>query len=190
MDRQKTQTTYADLRPDDQIEDKAGNLWRIADLSIPDFGTANSVTFWLANLATGIATFSMVKEPSDPVTVHRLQKHADQVAKLEAEFPSTETVTPDEAEAELTETLGATVDLEATAAEIDAAIEAEDTGLPVELIDFAEMTDIEKRSHLYVLHGIYATDLQSRAQLDASHDLAHEGAVTSRSVPHVHKAAS
>jgi hypothetical protein len=151
------------------------------------------VSFWLCDLVTNIKTFSMVKEPGDPVTVHRLMKHADQVAKLEAEFPEPtyardETVTW--GEGVTIETLGATVDLEATAAEIDAAIEAEDTGLPVELIGFAEMTDLEKRSHLYVLHGIYATDLQSRAQLTETHDQAHEGRVTSRSVPHVHNEAT
>jgi hypothetical protein len=136
------------------------------------------------------------------VTVHRLQKHADQVAKLEAEFPSLSpdydeagseydgTIGVEQAERAVTEALGATVDLEVAAAEIEKGIEAEDTGLPVELISFAEMNDLERRSHLYVLHGIYATDLQSRAQLTAAHDEAHGGKVTSRSVPHVHQEGS
>jgi hypothetical protein len=197
-ERQRTETTYADLRPDDQIEDKSGNRWPIADLvstePVPwaknDPGASVKVNFWLCDLVTNIKLHLMNMEPLGKVTVWRLPKHADQVEKLEAEFPGTEITTTEVAIMEIYDKIGATVDLEATAQEIDAAIEAEDTGLPIEILAFEDMTDLEKRSHLYVLHGIYATDLQSRAQLAVTHSEMHAGKVSARSVPHTHLAAS
>lgn len=198
-DRQRLETTYTDLRPDDQIEDKAGNRWLIADLST-DKATGRRF-FWLCDLATNIKLHMMQKEEADPVTVWRLPKHADQVAQLEADFddnriatlmepelvaPIVQVYTAEEAIEAVAETLGATVDLKVEAAEIDAAIVAEDTGIPVELPAFEDMTDLEKRTHLYVLHGIWATDMQSRAQLADSHDQAHNGKVNAKLIPHTH----
>jgi hypothetical protein len=234
-DRQRIETTYADLRPDDQIEDKSGNRWLLASL-VKDAGT---VGFWLCDIVTNIKLHNITKNGADPVTVWRLPKHADQVAQLEAETPESDPadygyadlprrngiavipnrmpedeicrtckhpatehspgkfsiygvcpVTAEEAVETVTEQLGATVDIEATAAEVDAAIVAEDTGIPVEILAFEDMTDLEKRSHLYVLHGVIAYDLQSRLELTNTHNGAHSGEVMSRTVPHTHLAAS
>lgn len=88
------------------------------------------------------------------------------------------------------EEIGGTVEAEVTAAEVDAAAAATDDA-PLTIIPFADMTPLEARSHLYLLHGVYGHDLQSRAELAALHDQAHAataaGTLNSRHVPHVHE---
>ena len=77
-----------------------------------------------------------------------------------------------------------------TAAEVDAANAATEDS-PVGLPAFADMTILEMRSHLYLLHGVYAHDLRSRAETMAMHDQAHvdqeAGRLQSAYVPHVHE---
>lgn len=86
--------------------------------------------------------------------------------------------------------LGGTVEAEVTAAEVDAAAAATDDA-PLTIIPFADMTPLEQRSHLYLLHGVYGHDLVSKAELIALHDQAHAataaGTLNSRHVPHTHE---
>lgn len=88
------------------------------------------------------------------------------------------------------EEIGGTVEAEVTAAEVDAAAAATDDA-PVSLPPFADMTPLEQRSHLYLLHGLYGSDVTGKAELIATHDQAHTqhdaGTLQSRYVPHTHE---
>jgi hypothetical protein len=90
----------------------------------------------------------------------------------------------------LSQELGAVVTAEVTAEEVDQAKEAAATDTPIEILAFAEMTPLEQRSHLYLLHGVFAYDLQSRDELVATHEQAHAdhaaGKLNSRQIPHTH----
>jgi hypothetical protein len=76
-----------------------------------------------------------------------------------------------------------------TAAEVDAAASATDDA-PITLPAFSTMTPLEARSHLYLLHGTYSHDMQSRDTLSKWHSELHspENTVKSKTVPHVHAA--
>jgi hypothetical protein len=87
---------------------------------------------------------------------------------------------------EVAEMTGGEVVARESAAEHDARTEAETTGDPVILPPFEEMTDLEKRSHLYLLHGVYCGDVKFREKLDELHVEAH--APERRGVPHEHVA--
>jgi hypothetical protein len=63
---------------------------------------------------------------------------------------------------------GATVDTDSTAAEVDAAAKATDDD-PVVLPLFETMTPLEQRSHLFVLHGVFADDLDDAKTLSEMH---------------------
>lgn len=85
--------------------------------------------------------------------------------------------------------LGGTVEAEVTSEEIDAAKAATEDE-PVQLPAFEDMTILEMRSHLYLLHGVYAADLKSRDETIQMHRQAHAdhdaGKLKSKHVPHVH----
>jgi hypothetical protein len=196
----RVETTYADLRPTDRIVAKDGTVWPIVELD----GHQAVVTFWLCDPVTKIKTHLMNKQPADPVTVERIPTHAEDVAKAEAEFPEAPRATQEEIDSfvaranaplpdavELVkEELGAVVTAEVTAEEVDGAKEAAATDTPVEIIPFTEMTPLEQRSHLYLLHGVFAHDLQGRDELIALHDQAHAdhaaGKLNARQIPHTH----
>jgi hypothetical protein len=190
-DRQQVETTYADLRPDDLVVDKAGNAWPIA---APD-ESSNYVTFFLCDPVTKVPMHPMRKLAIDPVTVSRILSHAYEAAKLEAEFPGTD---PDTfvniVEAlEAVETIADPEPMvEYSATEFDAANTATDDS-PVRLPAFDTLTPLEARSHLYLLHGIFAADLKGRDELAGMHAEAHrqhaDGSLKSAYVPHVHEAA-
>jgi hypothetical protein len=230
--RETIDTTYADLRPSDLVIDKAGKAWPIAQLI---HETEEETGFWLCDPVTQVKTYFIRKNAEDPVTVSRVPSQADEASKLEAEFPETafemverkseetrveverikemaEAVaavgwTEESIEAgvaTIKEVLGGTVEAEVTAAEVDAAAAATDDA-PLTIIPFADMTPLEARSHLYLLHhdpqqshlfmmhGVYVHDIESRAELSALHDQAHAataaGTLNSRHVPHVHQEA-
>lgn len=63
---------------------------------------------------------------------------------------------------------GARVEADSTAAEVDAAARATDDD-PVILPLFESMTPLEQRSHLFVLHGVFADDLDDAKTLAETH---------------------
>jgi hypothetical protein len=199
--RQDVDTTYADLRPSDLVIDKSGQAWPIADLAESDASPSN--TFWLLDPVTKVKMHFMSKNIFDPVKVSRLHTQADEAAKLEAEFPAATNFSemPDEVFNEVAhdmtgvelheavaavEEIGGTVEAEVTAQDVDAAAAATEDS-PLTLPPFADMTPLEQRSHLYLLHGVYGHDLVSKAELGALHDEAHATPPQSRFVPHSHE---
>lgn len=214
--RETIDTTYADLRPTDLVIDKSGQAWPIKEM----VQAGDKVWFWLCDPVSKMKMHFMGKEPADPVKASRLPTQADEVSKLEADFPVVaDTIwcsycaaahsvddcpqhqgRTDEEEGARSgwaeavaavEEIGGTVEAEVTAAEVDAAAAATDDA-PVSLPPFADMTPLEQRSHLYLLHGLYGSDVTGRAELIAIHDQAHTqhdaGTLNSRHVPHVHTA--
>jgi hypothetical protein len=87
---------------------------------------------------------------------------------------------------------GAQVDADVTAAEVDAARQATDDD-PVVLPLFETMTDLEQRSHMYVLHGVFTDDVEDRRERSAMHAAAHrdraQNKLKGRHTPHVHSEA-
>ena len=189
--KQRVETTYADLRPDDLVVDKTGKAWPIA---APEESN-NYVTFFLCDPVSKVPTHPMRKLAIDPVTVSRVPSHADKAQQLEAEWPSQ----IDAVDVELAEAVANVATIvepeplvEYTATEYDAANTATDEQ-PVSLPAFDSMTPLEQRSHLYLLHGVFSFDLKSREELADMHSGAHlshdAGSLKSRYIPHVHEVA-
>ena len=208
--RQTIDTTYADLRPSDLVIDKSGQAWPIQIIAVNPPEIGRTASFWLKDPVTKVSLHLMTKDTHDAVKVSRLPTQADEASKLEAEFLEASAARSDVVVAEAlaastadsfptmadavaaVEEIGGTVEAEVTAAEVDAAAAATDDA-PLTIIPFADMTPLEARSHLYLLHGVYGHDLQSKAELAALHDQAHAataaGTLNSRHVPHVHQEA-
>lgn len=220
-DRQQVETTYADLRPDDLVVDKTGKAWPIADVEKGDPVSVSLVEFWLCDPTSKVKQHLMRKTPGDTVAVSRILSHADEAAKLEADFPKSTALVNGEVTAqageaakleavigavsavmssgedtftEMAEALRnvATIAepeplVEYTATEYDAANTATNDQ-PVRLPAFESMTPLEQRSHLYLLHGCFAHDAQSRDTLSTWHNELHspDNKVKSKAIPHVH----
>lgn len=184
IEKKPTQVTYGDLVDGDVIVDKSGNQWSLFGI---DHGAVTSM--WLCPPGTAQRRHWIEKPTSDPVTVLRVESHAAEVERLEADTPLPEPeVEPTEAEtvAAMNEHLAAVVVAEETATESDARREAEATGDPVTLPAWAELTHLEQQSHLYLLHGVFAADVKFREKLRELHDEAH--ASDADRVPHTHVA--
>lgn len=86
---------------------------------------------------------------------------------------------------------GAAVEVDVTAAEVDAARKSTEDD-PVVLPLFESMTDLEQRSHMFVLHGVFTDDVEDRPERQRLHVEAHKqtaaGKLRSRSTPHEHSA--
>lgn len=161
-------TTYGALKDGDVIVDKAGGKWLVDHVR----SEADGCTFWLADPTTKVRTHHVTKPRVERATVLRPATHAEEVAEAEADAP--DLVTEEEALAaeEIVEALDAEVIAEETAEEHDARVAA--TGdSPVVLPTFEEMTDLEKRSHLYLVHGVYAEDVKFREALVELHVESH-----------------
>lgn len=182
VEKKPTTVTYGDLRDGDTILDRSGNEWQTFNV---EHAFGRRTTLWLGT--NGIRQHLIEKDADAEVTVLRVESHAEELARLEYEVdehgkrvPAGEPLTIEET----VEALDAEVVAEETAQESDARREAEATGEPVTLPTFAEMTDLEKRSHLYLLHGVYAADVKFRERLVELHDEAH--ASDADRVPHRH----
>ena len=188
-ERSRIETTYADLRPTDLVIDKTGKAWPIADLEVTGDQTLPSMAFRLVE--AGVGMYHMTRPFADSVTVSRIPTHADEAERLEADFPRS-TGTGDATEAEAVaavEAIGGEVEAVVTAEAVDAAAAATDDQ-PIRLPPFDTMDILQMRSHLYLLHGVYAHDMRSRLDTIAMHEQAHAdhdaGRLKSRYVPHVH----
>jgi hypothetical protein len=179
------EVTYADLVDGDHLVDKSGNEWLVAEVAF----TVTEAEFWLCDTVTKVKAHRIVKPLEDAVTVKRTPDHAGEVKAAEAEVdeaqggePAEEPLTLDEVK----EALGAEVIAEESAAEADARNEADAGGSAVELPGFHEFTEMEMRSHLYLLHGVYAEDVKARQALVEMHNDLHESTDLGRFIPHTH----
>lgn len=167
-------TSYGALVGGDVIVDKSGNEW----LVIEPNRDGDTMTLWLADPATKVKAHHVTKSAVAVAKVMRPKTHAEKVAEAETEVDAaeaetpTEEPTPEETVAAVEEGLDAEVVAEETAAEHDARVTATEES-PVVLPTFEEMTDLEKRSHLYLVHGVYAADVKFREKLVELHDEAH-----------------
>lgn len=181
--RETVETTYADLRPTDLVVDKSGKAWPISDL---DF-TREEVVFWILDPVSKVRRYFLGKPTAHSVTVSRVQ-FEDPVAMVERK--NEETRVELERLQEVAKEIGGEVEITYTEREADAAKAATDDQ-PVRLPAFEDMTILEMRSHLYLLHGVYAHDMKSRVDTIRMHADAHfqniEGKLASRHVPHVHE---
>lgn len=182
------EVTYADLIEGEVIVDKSGNEWLALDVRHYTDGK-EWAEFWLADLVTKVKAHLLTRPVGDAVTVKRTPDHAGEVAAAEAEVdaaqggePAEEPLTLDEVK----EALDGEVIAEESAAEADARVEADAGGAAVELPGFHEMTEMEMRSHLYLLHGVYAEDVKARSALVEMHNDLHDATDLGRFIPHVH----
>lgn len=191
--RQRVETTFADLRSDDLIVDKSGKEWEVSIRTSPEGG--------LVLLVLG-GLHHMTKVPTDPVTVSRVtppprwaeDQHLPDlpesweekpVAKLGQEVPmSTERA---EALADDVKIIEEELGGEVVAVESKAEEVARKSGDVVPLPLFADMTDLEQKSHLFLLHGTYVEDVESRAKRVELHDRLHADPER-RDVAHSHDA--
>lgn len=147
--------------------DKTGKSWLVEQVN----NEGDQVTFEISDTEPGVhKSFWIKKLAGEQVAVVR-----DQPARTEAEKAIVETFPEAQKIVEITDTEQAAAD----AATEDA---------PVELPAFAELTDLEQRSHVYLLHGVYSTDITDRATLAKIHTDLHAGKkqVAARLTPHTH----
>lgn len=177
-----TQVQYYDLVDGDTLVDKSGNDWRVVEVERVD--SDQGVAFWLADTTTGVKAHRMNKPSGEFVTVRRHPSRAEEVEAREAEVDAAEAVVgPDIAEelrqagadpvATVEEILHGTTLATETADHEAARERADTTGEPMSLPPFEEMTDPEMRSHLYLVHGVYAHDLKTIKSLVKLHAEAH-----------------
>jgi hypothetical protein len=183
-EKKPTTVTYGDLVDGDIILDKSGNEWLALDVK----HVSGMADFWLADPRTKAKAHLLAKIHEAEVTVLRVESHAAEVERLEAEFPGpvTEMERTGESVEVIAEALDAEVVAEESAEESDQRRQAEATGEPVTLPAWAELTHLEQQSHLYLLHGVYAADVTFGEKLAELHDEAH--ASDADRVPHVHVA--
>lgn len=182
-------TTYGDLKHGEVIRDKSGNSWVVHKPTTAD----GSTTFSLADpdTATIPKHVGLVKPADAEVRVSRAPSQVEEVEAREREVDEAtgtepEVVpTPEESVAAVTEELGGEVVAEQTATEREALDAAEVGNVPAELPRFSEFSDLEARSHLYLVHGIYAHDVKTKKAMTALHDEHHADA-GAKFVPHVH----
>lgn len=177
-DVERVEVTYGDLADGDVVVDRSGRQWEVSGLG----RNGVSVELWLGHRG-GKPVKSFSKPGTDPVTVVRSVNswepppgtEPDPLITTEAAMVAVETV------------LGAKVVADVTTEQL-AEAEAATKDQPVQVALFADMTVLERRTHLYLLHGIYAQDLDSMRDLERIHDDAHAGRVKSRETPHTHVA--
>lgn len=182
----RSEVTYADLHDGDTIVDKNGNEWKVDDLTVG----RDDVAFWL--LDKGIRMHRLSKSLDAPVTVLREPTRAEDIEQREAEVdaaeaPTSEPVTIAEAVA-AAEALGARIVAEETADHEAARNLARASGEPMSLPPFDKMTDPEKRSHIFLLHGVYAHDVKTAKALGKMHDDLHNDEA-GKSTAHDHEGA-
>lgn len=168
----RTQIPAGELTDTDTLIDKSGKAWHVAHV-VHGPGNA-SVSFELKDPASGLVKHKMTRPHDHPVTVLR--------------HDTSEPVTPDRGIENVKAILSAEVVTEVTTeqqAEADRATETEPAVIP----QFDSLTDLEQRSHLYLLHGIWADDLKPRATVAGLHAELHAGTakVESKYVPHRHE---
>lgn len=137
--------------------------------------------------STGSATTSAETVATTSTEAASITQTADVAASLKEAGVSE--VDMADAVAGVEKILGGTVEADVTSEEIDAAKAATEDE-PVQLPAFEDMTILEMRSHLYLLHGVFAHDQQSRDETIGMHTQAHvdhdAGKLKSKHVPHVH----
>jgi hypothetical protein len=201
--------THADdvaaLEAGSALPDPSQNPHRTAGAgTTPTTMTSNGSS---ASSRTGIGVPATTKDPgvSDPTSsppvraagtptpglpgVASPEEDARRAAVIDKTFTGDYDAYHDDGVAAAAAGLGATVDVDLTAAQVDEARKATDDD-PVEVALFESMTDLEQRSHLFVLHGLFADDLDGRVERQAMHVDAHreqaKGKLYSLHRPHVH----
>ena len=190
---QPTSVTYGDIVAGNVIIDKSENEWIALEPT-----TADGITS--LSLATkenpGIKVHSLSKPAGDPVTILTVppfdQAARDaEIAKREAEMdaaqqkygnmppPPAPPVAPttEEAAKTVVDTLGGEVASFETARHEHARKAAEETGVPMDLPLWEEMTEPEKLSHLYLVHGVWGYDVIKLGELTELHENAHKADV-------------
>lgn len=194
-------TTYGDLKHGETILDKSGNSWVVHTPTL--YGM--EVAFSLADADTpSIPKHVGMTKPADAeVRVMRAPSQADEVEVREREVDEARGMVPEfevdehgkrvpageptveQAVETIMETLGeAEVVAEQSADEHDALAVATESA-PTELPRFSEFSDLEARSHLYLVHGIYAHDVKTKKAMTALHD-EHHADQGAKFVPHIH----
>jgi hypothetical protein len=189
MATKKTEIQYADLTGADIIVDKNGNEWAVTDVDTKA-DSEQSVTFWLTE--KGVKMHRLSKPPNDTVTVLREPTRAEDIEQREAEVdaaeaPTSEPATEAEAVAAV-EAIGGAVVAEETADHEAARNLARASGEPMSLPPFEKMTDPEKRSHIFLLHGVFSHDVKTAKALGKMHDELHQNE-TGKSTAHNHEGA-
>lgn len=179
--------TYADLRDGDIVEDKSGKRWLASGPGEGIHAPEGSIAFMLGPIG-GVPLHLLTKPLTDPVRVVRDEWVDDRPAP---DFATDPVPDPEAAEAVavVTDAMPAEVVAHESKPEESARTEAAASGRPVPLPLFTDMTDLEQKSHLFLLHGAFAEDVEDRAKRATMHDDLHaKGHV--RMVAHAHDAAN
>jgi hypothetical protein len=183
-------TTYGDLKHGESIKDKSGNYWCVLHPETVD----GVVTFSLADGDTPtIPKHIGLSKPVDaevrvtraPSQVEEVEAREREVDEAQEQAAPEQPTTGDEAKAVVEEVLDGEVIAEESAEEREARDRADASGVPAELPRFSEFTELEMRSHLYLVHGIYAEDVKTRKAMTALHD-EHHADDAAKMTPHLH----
>lgn len=153
-----SKVTWADLRCGDRITDSKGKEWRVYTdpTGDKDFHVTVGITDEKVFLTLEKPVSSEVKRISDEVEVLAEAKHVDDVFG--------------EDKAEL------------VAAETTAETQTRQKGGPYPAAHV--LTDLQLRTHLFLVHQQYVGDVSNRAALNAHHQKGHE---LGDGIPHTHE---
>ena len=175
--RTRRTVTFAELRDGDSLVDLNETIWRVSEVS----HDAEDVAFVITHPVDKKMKPRRVTQPhSKAATISRIWE--DEAA------PSDDAV--HDAAVDAARELPATVETVVTTEEqdsLDAATKDQPAVVPML---FEDMTDLERRSHMYAAHGIWPADWMSRAELIKDHAETHAaqeaGRVNAKFKPHVH----
>jgi hypothetical protein len=181
--KSKRDVTFAELRDDDQLVDLNGVTWDVSAVSYDSQNVSATIT----SPDTG-KTHRITKVRSDPAGIIRDWPDNRGTPTREFVMTQAQVQTPearrlldslnqhDQALAAVEQVLGGEAVTDVTAAEQAAADAATEEKPAVVPMFFADMTDLERRSHYHVLHthGVWVDDSMSRADLIKLHAAAHE----------------
>lgn len=181
--------TYAELVERDRILDKNENEWLALDVTHDGHaGTVTAVAFWLAD-ATGVRLHHLSKPVGDAVSVLRQATRDEALDEAEADIDAGPAMQADlwgdgaeepvwrdddeEPVSVVADIMGGEVIASETADHEAARNLARAGGEPLHLPPFSEFTDPEQRSHIFLVHGVYAHDVKTRKALATMHDDLH-----------------
>jgi hypothetical protein len=186
------QITAADLIEHDTIVDKTSTKWKVTALKVGDTvhlriesdGEIRTVDFPLDRTVTVLRAEPFSQEKRDVDLETRTAEIDAAQQKYGNVAPPPPPPTPYEAAKTVTDTLGGqVVAVETAEAEHDRQA-ADATGAPLELPLWEKMSEPERLTHLYLIHGVWGYDVTRPGELTDLHDAAHTSSQTM--TPHTH----
>jgi hypothetical protein len=186
----RQETTVETLQAGEITIDKTGTSWTVERVSTVA-AEPDEVTFVIAGIKYEKSEgkrFTLTKPFGSPITVVREKSTGISEATPDDVTETATVVEENEAAVAALKGAGAEILVQATVADAD-AVAAIAEGESVVLPPFASLTDLEQRTHVFVMHGSVAYDIMERVALTKLHERLHAAPPKAKAKPHTHEVA-